>query len=141
MDVAKPLKPSDIRPLSRSLEERSMLTHEQAVLNDRIAQEYKTLRAMQDSGGQARRSLALMYKQGLDEPLAAIRSARLAAAARLPTLIPRLGLDPATARALEQVATGPAEDEASRLDMLARVNQKLSLEQRQQLLRLANPGR
>jgi hypothetical protein len=139
LQVATPLKPTNIKPLAKALEERAILTHEQAALNDRIAQEYKLARVAQDAKGEARRSLALVYKQSLDEPLFMLRQARQEAAANLATLIPKLGLDEATTRALLLISQKPtgATGEGPKSSALDQVNSNLTLDQRKSLLREA----
>jgi hypothetical protein len=142
IDVAMPLKPASIKPLSKALEERGILTREQAALNDTIAQEYKLARVAQDATGGARRSLALMYKQSLDEPRFALREARQDAANKLESLIPKLTLDQASTQALLLIARTPAvvRGDGTKPSALDQVNAKLTLDQRKRLLREAATG-
>src|SRR5262245_27630013 len=77
IDTSKPLRPGDLLPMSRALLKKGLLSPEQESLNNKIAQEYKLAtmpRAPEGANPQqraeaARRSLALLYKLGMDEPL------------------------------------------------------------------------
>lgn len=147
LDVSKPLRPEDMVPMSRALLKKGLLSKDQEGLNNKIAQEYRQAimpEAPPDAnpaqkGALARRSLALWYKQGLDEPLFELRRLRLAAARSLPKSIPSLNLDAAAALAVTKLAEGirPGIDEKTTIDQMNQINARLTLEQRKQLLRAA----
>jgi hypothetical protein len=146
LNVSKPLRPDDLLPMSRALMSRGLLTYDQESLNNKIAQEYK-LAAIPSLGpdagpeqraGHARRSLALLYKEGLDEPLFELRRMRLAAASLVTKKLPLLGLDATTAAAVTGLAgrMHADDDEKTTLDLLGQINARMTLEQRKLLLRI-----
>jgi len=147
LEVSKPFRPSDLLPMSRALVKKGLLNTDQQALNDKIAQEYKLAATPKTPPGGnpqqksevARRSLALLYKQGLNEPLFELRRMRLAAAKSLSRTIPSLSLERASAETISAVVNRmrPEDDEQTTLDMMSRVNASLTLEQRKQLLRTA----
>jgi hypothetical protein len=147
LNVSQPFRPDDLLPLSKSLTRAGLLDHNQEYLNNKISQDYKlaTIPGLppdatpEQKGQHSRRSLALLYKQGLDEPLFELRRMRLAAARSLSKTVPSLGLDPATAKAVTEIAdqARPEGDEQATLALIKRINERLTLEQRKQLLRAA----
>jgi hypothetical protein len=146
IDTSKPFRPTDLLPMSRALVKKGLLSPDQESLNNKITQEYKlaTLTRTPPGGNPqqkaeaARRSLALMYKQGMDEPLFELRRMRLAAARSFPKAVPSMDLDRATALAVTEIGgrLRPEDDEKATLDLISQINARLTLEQRKQLLQL-----
>src|ERR1051325_2272749 len=91
----------------------------------------------EEKGQHARRSLALFYKQGLEEPLFVHRQLLLEASGKLDKLVPALGLTSDAASKVNQIAAAikPNTGDDARLKAMADINKDLSLDQRKTLLR------
>jgi hypothetical protein len=146
LDVSKPLRdPSAPKALIEELLARQLVDPTQAEFNRKIVREYHLAiipQVKQDAtpaekGQHARRSLALYYKQGLEEPLFVHRQLLLEASGKLDKIIPALGLDAATASKVNSVASGikPNTPDPTRMTAMEEINKDLTLDQRKALLR------
>jgi hypothetical protein len=146
LDVSKPLRaPSAPKPLADELLERQLVDATQAEFNRKIVREYhlalmpqiKPDASPDEKGQHARRSLALFYKQGLEEPLFVHRQLLLEGSGKLDKLIPTLGLNSETASKVNAAATAikPNTPDNARLAAMAEINKSLSLDQRKALLK------
>jgi hypothetical protein len=146
LDVSKPLRaPSAPKALIDELLERQQVDPTQAEFNRKIVREYhlaimpapKADASPKEKGEHARRSLALFYKQGLEEPLFVHRQLLLEASGKLDKIIPSLGLDASAASKVNGVASQikPNTGDPARLTAMAEINKDLTLEQRKAMLR------
>jgi hypothetical protein len=146
LDVSKPLRaPSAPKALIDELQDRQLVDATQAEFNRKIVREYhlavipaaKPDSTPEEKGAYARRSLALIYKQGLEEPLFVHRQLLLEASGKLDKLIPALGLSSETASRASAAAAAvkPNSSDDARLKAMAEVNNTLSLDQRKALLK------
>jgi hypothetical protein len=146
LNVSKPLRtPSAPKPLADELLARNLIDATQAEFNRKITKEYHLAilpqigpDATPEQKGQfARRSLALFYKQGIEEPLFDHRQMLIEGSRELDKILPTLGLDKATAAKADAAAKAikaDASDDA-RVKAMGAVNAELSLDQRKELLR------
>jgi hypothetical protein len=146
LDVAHPLRaPAAPKALIDELLDRQLVDPTQAEFNRKIVREYHMALVPQakpdadthEKGQVARRSMALLYKQGLEEPLFVHRQLLLEASGKLDKIVPTLGLDAAaTAKVNAVVATiKPNTGDDARLAAMAELNKDLSLDQRKAVLR------
>jgi hypothetical protein len=146
LDVSKPLRaPSAPKALIDELADRQLVDPTQAEFNRKIVREYhlalmpvmKPDASPEEKGQHARRSLALFYKQGLEEPLFVHRQLLLEASGKLDKLVPALGLTSDAASKVNQIAAAikPNTGDDARLKAMADINKDLSLDQRKTLLR------
>jgi hypothetical protein len=146
LDVSKPLRtPSAPKALIEELQDRQLVDPTQAEFNRKIVREYhlaiipdvKPDATPEEKGQHARRSLALFYKQGLEEPLFVHRQLLLEASGKLDKILPALGLSGSEADKAMAAAKGikPNTPDEARLKAMADVNAALSLDQRKELLR------
>jgi hypothetical protein len=146
LDVAHPLRaPAAPKALIEELLDRQLVDPTQAEFNRKIVREYhmalvpqaKADATTQEKGQVARRSMALLYKQGLEEPLFVHRQLLLEASGKLDKIIPTLGLDAAAAAKVNTVVATikPNTGDDARLTAMAELNKDLSLDQRKALLR------
>jgi len=145
LDVSKPLRhPSAPKPLIDELLERQMVDPTQAEFNRKIVREYhlavmpevKADATPKEKGEHARRSLALFYKQGLEEPLFVHRQLLLEGSSKLDKIVSTLNLDAATASKVNAAAAQvkPNSPDATRLTAMAAINKELTIDQRKALL-------
>jgi hypothetical protein len=146
LDVSKPLRaPSAPKPMIDELLEHQQVDPTQAEFNRKIVREYhlaimpapKADATPKEKGEHARRSLALFYKQGLEEPLFVHRQLLLEASGKLDKIVPSLGLDASTASKVNGLASQikPNTPDGARMTAMAEINKDLTLDQRKAMLR------
>jgi hypothetical protein len=137
LDVSKPLRaPSAPKALIEELLDRQLVDPTQAEFNRKITREYHLSLSPQpkpdatpaEKGALARRSLALFYKNGLEEPLFVHRQLLLEGSSKLDKLVPALGLDSETASKVSAAAAAikPNTGDPARLTAMAEINKALS---------------
>jgi hypothetical protein len=138
VNVAKPLKPDAApKPVYLDLRDKKVFSPEQAEFNRTIASEYYQALIAEVSPGGGARSLALAYKQYLDEPLYYHRLMKLEAAGKIDSLLPELKLDAETTAKVKPVVAKAkaAKTDAEKEAAINELNQGLSLDQRKALLK------
>lgn len=143
IDATKPLRaPAAPASLTDELKKRGLLTAEQAAFSAKIVKEYHQATLPPASPDvpapvHAKKSLAIIYKRGVAEPLFVHRQLQIETSRGLSATIPALGLDKKKADALLAKAKSlkPASNDDARLAVMAEISKDLTIDQRKELFR------